>query len=65
MRDETKFDRLIEFGKMLPKVRRTISRHMGERGLSRQDAATVAHRLDTTLVCVGNPQYARDNKCGP
>src|SRR4029453_17681125 len=36
VRDEAKFDRLIEFGKTLPKVRRTISRHMGERGLGRR-----------------------------
>ena len=36
VRDEAKFDRLIEFGKTLPKVRRTISRHMGEAGLSRR-----------------------------
>jgi DNA topoisomerase I len=63
VRDEAKFDRLIEFGKMLPKVRRTISRHMGERGLGRRKVlATVAHLLDTTLVRVGNREYARDNK---
>ena len=63
VRDEAKFDRLIEFGKMLPKVRRTISRHMGEPGLSRRKVlATVAHLLDTTLVRVGNLEYARDNK---
>jgi DNA topoisomerase-1 len=63
VRDEAKFDRLIEFGKMLPKVRRTIRRHMGQRGLSRRKVlATVAHLLDTTLVRVGNREYARDNK---
>ena len=53
VRDEAKFDRLIEFGKMLPKVRRTIRRNMGEPGLSRRKVlATVAHLLDTTLVRV-------------
>jgi DNA topoisomerase I len=63
VRDEAKFDRLIAFGKALPKVRRTISRHMGERGLGRRKVlATVAHLLDTTLVRVGNREYARDNK---
>jgi DNA topoisomerase-1 len=63
VRDDAKFDRLIEFGKMLPKMRRTISRHMGERGLSRRKVlATVAHLLDTTLVRVGNRDYARENK---
>lgn len=63
VRDEAKFDRLIEFGKALPKVRRTISRQMGKRGLGRRKVlATVAHLLDTTLVRVGNLEYARDNK---
>jgi DNA topoisomerase-1 len=36
---------------------------MGERGPSRRKVlATVAHLLDTTLVRVGNAEYARDNK---
>jgi DNA topoisomerase-1 len=36
---------------------------MRERGLGRRKVlATVAHLLDTTLVRVGNREYARDNK---
>jgi DNA topoisomerase-1 len=63
VRGEAKFDRLLEFGKALPKVRRTISRHMREKGLGRRKVlATVAYLLDTTLVRVGNREYARDNK---
>ena len=63
VRDEAKFERLIDFGKALPKVRRTISRHMSARGLGRRKVlATVAYLLDTTLVRVGNREYARDNK---
>ena len=63
VRDEAKFERLLDFGKALPKVRRTISRHMSERGLGRRKVlATVAYLLDTTLVRVGNREYARDNK---
>lgn len=62
-RDTDKFDHLIEFGAALPKVRRTIRRHMRERGLSqRRVLATVAYLLDTTLIRVGNPEYARQNK---
>ncbi len=62
-RDEVKFDRLLAFGKALPKVRRTISRHMREKGLGRRKVlATVAYLLDTTLVRVGNKEYARENK---
>lgn len=63
VRDEAKFDRLLAFGKALPKVRRTIDRHMRERGLGRRKVlATVTHLLDTTLVRVGNREYARENK---
>jgi DNA topoisomerase I len=63
VRDEAKFDRLLEFGKALPKVRRTIDRHMREKGLGRRKVlATVAYLLDKTLVRVGNREYARDNK---
>jgi DNA topoisomerase-1 len=63
VRDEAKFGRLIEFGKTLPKIRKRIARHMRERGLGRRKVlATVAHLLDTTLVRVGNLEYARNNK---
>jgi len=63
VRDEAKFDRLVAFGMALPKVRRTIARHMAERGLGRRKVlATVAYLLDATLVRVGNREYARDNK---
>lgn len=61
-RDEAKFDRLIEFAKALPKVRRTIARHMREKGLGRRKVlATVTYLLDTTLIRIGNREYARDN----
>jgi DNA topoisomerase-1 len=63
VRDEAKFDRLQQFGKALPKVRRTIARHMREKGLGRRKVlATAACLLDATLVRVGNREYARENK---
>jgi DNA topoisomerase-1 len=63
VRDEAKFDRLIEFAKVLPRVRRSVARHMRDKGLGRRKVlATVAYLLDTTLVRVGNREYARDNK---
>jgi len=43
-------------------VRRTIARHLKRAGLARRKVlATVAHLLDTTLIRVGNPEYARRN----
>jgi len=61
-RDEAKYAHLIAFGKTLPKVRRTIARHMKERGLTRRKVlATVTYLLDNALIRVGNPEYARQN----
>jgi DNA topoisomerase-1 len=63
VRDEAKFERLVAFAKSLPKLRGTIARHMREPGLGRRKVlATVIYLLDTTLVRVGNREYARDNK---
>jgi len=43
-------------------VRRTIARHLKEAGLARRKVpATVTHLLDTMLIRVGNPEYARRN----
>ncbi len=62
-RDEVKFDRLLSFARGLPALRKTVSTHMAERGLGRQKVlATVVHLLETTLIRVGNREYARSNK---
>ena len=63
VRDEAKYDRLLAFGRNLPRIRETISGHMSERGLGRTKVlATVVHLLETTLIRVGNREYARSNK---
>lgn len=62
-RDETKFDRMIAFGKALPRIRRRVERDLRRRGLPREKVlATVVKLLETTLVRVGNDEYARENK---
>jgi DNA topoisomerase-1 len=62
-RDETKFNRIILFAKLLPKIRRTVRRHMRKRDLSREKVlATVVYLLENTLIRVGNAEYARTNK---
>lgn len=61
-RDEAKFDRLIAFGRALPKLRSKINRHMSRSGLGRTKVlATVTHLLEATLIRVGNREYARTN----
>jgi DNA topoisomerase-1 len=62
-RDSGKFDRLLDFSRTLPRLRRQVQKHLKETSHSRELVlATVVHLLDTTLVRVGNDQYARQNK---
>src|SRR6266508_2052703 len=62
VRDETKYGRMIAFGEALPKIRRRVQRDLAMRGLPRQKVlAAVVQLLETTLVRVGNDEYARSN----
>ena len=61
--DSAKFDHLAEFGKGLPAIRKTINAHMRKQGLPRGKVlAAIVRLLDTTLIRVGNDEYARNNK---
>jgi DNA topoisomerase-1 len=63
VRDETKYGRMIAFAKALPKIRKTVDEHMALAGLPREKVlATVVQLLETTLIRVGNEEYAKDNK---
>jgi DNA topoisomerase-1 len=62
-RDEVKYDRLVEFGEALPKLRRRVVADLDQPGLPRDKVlATVVHLLETTLVRVGNEEYAKANE---
>ena len=65
-RDETKFDRMAAFGLVLPRVRATVTRDLAQPAATTvsQTAVTAAlvRLLDTTMVRVGNDEYARSNK---
>ena len=62
VRDENKYGRMIEFAQALPDLRARIEADMSKRGLSREKVlATVVHLLETTLIRVGNEDYARAN----
>ena len=62
-RDETKYSRMIDFARILPKVRKRIARHLKLSGLPREKVlATVVKILETGLIRVGNDEYARTNK---
>ena len=61
-RDETKYGKLVVFGGLLPKMRARVDRDLSLPGLPREKVlATVVRLLETTLIRVGNEEYARDN----
>jgi len=63
IRDENKFDRLINFGKALPKIRRRVNKDLALSGLPREKVlATIVQLLERSFIRVGNEEYARENK---
>jgi DNA topoisomerase-1 len=63
VRDETKYERMVAFGEQLPKIREQTGHDLALRGLPRRKVlAAVVRLLETTLIRVGNEEYARDNK---
>ena len=61
-RDETKFQHMLKFGQALPKIRRRVARDLRRSGLPRaRIVATVVRLLETTVIRVGNDEYAREN----
>jgi DNA topoisomerase-1 len=62
VRDGAKFDRMLAFGRALPRIRRRVNRDLGLPGMPREKVlATVVRLLDATLIRVGNEEYAREN----
>lgn len=62
-REETKYDRMIAFGQALPRIRARVERDLALPGLPhRKVLATIVRLLETTLIRVGNQEYARENK---
>lgn len=61
-RDEVKYDRLLDFASALPRIRRRVRRDLALTGLPREKVlAAVVRLLETTLLRVGNAEYAREN----
>ena len=62
-REEAKFEHMLQFAAALPTIRATVAEHMGLRGLPREKVlAAVVHLLETTLIRVGNNEYAKANQ---
>jgi DNA topoisomerase-1 len=62
VRDETKYERMLEFAKALPRIRRRVRRDLARSRLVRERVlATIVRLLETSLIRIGNDEYAREN----
>jgi DNA topoisomerase-1 len=62
VRDAHKFERMMAFGKALPRLRRRVARDLKLRGMPREKVlATIVRLLESTLIRIGNVEYARTN----
>ncbi len=60
--DETKYGRMIAFGHALPAIRDRVEKDLKHSGLPREKIlATIVRLLETTLIRIGNREYAREN----
>lgn len=63
IRDESKFERMLQFGAALPRIRERVEADLGGARLTREKVlAIVVRLLETTFIRVGNEEYARTNK---
>ena len=61
-RESNKYEHMLAFAKSLPAIRAGIDEHLRLRTLCREKVlASVVYLLETTLVRVGNDEYARQN----
>ena len=63
VRDESKYERMLDFGKALPSIRSQVELALKLPGLPREKVlATIVHLLEATMIRIGNEEYARENK---
>ena len=62
VRDRMKYQRMIIFGQALPRIRERIEQDLARPALPKEKVlATVVRLLESTLIRVGNEEYARAN----
>lgn len=60
MRNETKYNRLLRFGKMLPRIRAQIKKDLRRKELDKPRVCAIALRImEETLMRVGNAEYEK------
>jgi DNA topoisomerase-1 len=63
VRDSSKYDKVFEFGRALPKIRERTDADLALRGMPREKLlATLVRLLETTLIRVGNEEYVKQNQ---
>ena len=63
VRDETKYERMLPFGRALPRIRARLRKDLSLPGLPREKVlATIVRLLETSFIRVGNEEYARSNR---
>jgi len=63
VRDEAKYERMLAFGNALPVIRKRVQADLSKPGMPREKViAAVVRLLETTLIRVGNKEYARNNR---
>lgn len=61
-RDQTKYEHVIGFGRKLPAIRRQVAKDLARPGMPREKIlAAIVRLLETTMMRVGNEEYARSN----
>ena len=61
-RDETKFDRMVMFSRVLPSIRARVDADLRHHGLQRERVlAVIVRLLELTLFRIGNSEYSKAN----
>jgi len=62
VRDEGKYSKMLLFGRVLPTIRARVEHDLARRGLPREKViAGIVRLLESTLIRVGNEEYAKTN----
>jgi DNA topoisomerase-1 len=63
VRDEVKYEHMIDFGLHLPMIRQKIDEDLSRPGLSKDKVlATIIYLLENTMIRIGNDEYVKTNK---
>jgi DNA topoisomerase-1 len=63
VRDESKYGKMLTFGRVLPVIRERVEADLKRQGLPRERVlAAVVRLMETTLFRIGNTEYAKANK---